>query len=162
MGVDIHMQVFKDNKIYAEEIFDGRNSDWFANLAGNGWDKEYDYLPTEWGIPENCPDKYKEIYTNAKENCYYDFRYFRVKDFVDWFEKYKPNLKAGWASIYEEWAYKTKGICPEELPISKPEDNDVYVFIEYENKWDCSKWLYDYIKENNLSDEDIIFFYFDC
>ena len=168
MGRDIHMQVFKRDKnnklnIFEEEIFDGRNSDWFNNLVGNGWDNEYDFLPTYWGVPEDAPEKYKEIYENRKDNCYFDFRYFRVIDFLNWYNKYKPYLKAGWATRYEEWICRVKNMPLEYLPISKPDDDgDEYTFIEYENKNDCSKWLYEYIKEKELGFEDIIFYYFDC
>lgn len=164
MGKDIHMFVLDDvrNEILKEEIFEGRNSEWFSNISGDGWDQEYDYLPIKYGMPEEAPKKFQCLYEHAKQNFYFDFRYFTVGEFKTWYEKYKPALKAGWASVYEEWKYKNKNICPKDLPTIKPDDNDEYVFMEYEDNYDCSKWLYEYIKENHFLNNVIIFYYFDC
>ena len=65
MGVDIHMFVIKDNEILKDDMFDGRNSEWFNNLSGTSIsDPTYHELCRHSGWKNiNCPD---EIY---KEYC---------------------------------------------------------------------------------------------
>ena len=48
MGVDIHMFVVKDKEVLKEDIFEGRNSQWFNNLQGSYvTDLAYDHLPAK-------------------------------------------------------------------------------------------------------------------
>ena len=158
------MDIVKGKKIIAEDIFDGRNSDWFNNLTGQGIEDEYDYFPRRWSIPNKAPDKITDAYNNSHDYGYFDFFYVNVKEFKDWYEKYKPYLKAGWVNTYDKWRIEKKEYIPDELPHYLPEEynpNDVY-FVEYVDKYDCSRWLYNYLNENYIPDDAEITYYFDA
>lgn len=160
MGVDIHMSIVKDKEILAKDIFDGRNSEWFNNLQGRGWDSEYDKLPISTGFPENCSErlvKYKDIFG------YYGFYYISVKDFCEWFLKYRPDIDAGWVSTYDKWRIEKKGYIPEDPQhyLDKEDNvNDMH-WVEFENIYDCSKWLFDYLVSNKIPDDANIVYFFD-
>ena len=48
MGVDITMHIVRGkNEIIYENIFDGRNSEWFDNISGRGTDI-YDEFPAKY------------------------------------------------------------------------------------------------------------------
>ena len=163
MGVDIHMYIVKDKEIIADNIFDGRNSEWFNNLMQRGNDDEYDYLPVKWNISPMAPDILETEY--KEEDGYYGFRYMKVEDFMKWFDKYRPDKDAGWVTAYDKWAYKNKHYYVEPLhyfPSSEEiNPNDLH-FIEVINYYDCSRWLYKYIKENNIPMDADITYWFDC
>ena len=164
MGRDIHLNIIKKKEFLAENIFDGRNSDWFNNLTGQGVEDEYDYFPRRWSIPDEAPDKITDAYNNSRDYGYFDFFYVNVKEFKDWYVKYIPYLKAGWVNTYDKWRIEKKGYIPDELPHYLPEEynpNDVY-FIEYEDKYDCSRWLYNYLNEHDIPNDADIVYYFDA
>lgn len=149
----------KDHEIIEKEIYDGRNSEWFNNLRGRGWDSIYDYLPIKYGIPELFPIPEEKL---IKEH-YYDFQYITVKDFKEWYKEFRPDIDAGWVQKYDAWAYRKKGIIPNlnhYLYVKEDERIEDFEFIEVENKYDNSRWLYEYIKKE--FDDSIIFYYFDC
>lgn len=163
MGVDIHMSIVKDKKYLAKEIYDGRNSDWFANLQKEGWDDEYDYLPAIYGFPEDMPEEAKSIEKLLQEGCYYGFYHIKVEDYVDWFKKYKPYIDAGWVSTYDQWRIENKGYIPEELShyLSNKDNIADMHFIEVEKKYDNSKWLFDYLVDNKIPNTAYIIYFFD-
>ena len=152
MGVDIHLTIVKDNTVIAEEIFPGRNTSWFQELDGDGWQPEYDHLNSHYGHSEQTPKEYIEKY----ESWTYGARHINVKEYKDWFVKYRPDKHAGWATTYEKWEYENKGKVPEDLPISLTQlenyDINEMHFIEYEDEYDCSRWLYNYLIDNNIDD----------
>ena len=158
MGVDIHMSIVKNKEVIAADIFDGRNSEWFDNLQGNGWADEYDYLPKKFGFSDQTPENIKQYYN--KDAGFYGFYTVQVSEFKNWFEKYRPDLRAGWASTYDKWRIENKGYIPEDLPITLDKDMnpaDMY-FIEYNNLYDCSRWLNYYLIDNKIPyDADIIY-----
>ena len=173
MGVDIHMHIIdKDNNLLHKEIFSGRNSEWFNNLQGNGWANEYDHLPIKFGVPENFFEKhFKEITENWDEpvtleeylRWHYGYNHIIVRDFIAWFQKYSPDVDAGWVSSYDKWAYEVKHIIPQDPPHYKPEgEGDDWHFITFEKEYDCSAWLYNWLDANNIQYDDIIVYYFDC
>ena len=163
MGVDIHMYIVKDKEIVADDIFDGRNTEWFNNLMQRGNNDEYDYLPVKWCISPMAPDDLKEKY--KKEDGYYGFHCMKVEDFMKWFNKYRPDKDAGWVTTYEKWAYENKGeyLEPSHYYPTNEEINprDIH-FIEVINYHDCSRWLYKYIKENSIPMDADITYWFDC
>ena len=163
MGMDIHMNIVKDGKILFKDIFDGRNSEWFNNLMNNGWNDEYDHLPSHMGIPENCPKEIEDDFNLSANEGYFGFYYMTVKAFKNWFDNYRPDIKAGWASTYDKWRIEKKHYSPDELPIflSKEDNKDDMHFIEYIDYYDCSRWLYKYLKENEVPDDCYISYYFD-
>lgn len=158
MGVDIHTYIVKDKKIIAKNLYDGRNSEWFNNLQGRGSDPEYDHLFTDYGLSPQAPDELNEKY--SKGDGYYGFYYISVGEFKNWYEKYKPYLKAGWASTWDAWAIKNKGYIPEYLSHYKSEEEDI--FIEYENLYEPSTCIYEYFVNNKIDDDADFQFFFDC
>ena len=164
MGVDIHMNIVKDNKILFPNIFEGRNSDWFNNLQGSGWDYEYDHLPEYTGIPDKCPEEIKDDFKKPAGAGYYGFHYMIVKEFKRWYEKYRPDLKAGWANTYNKWRIEKKHYVPEcGLPqyLSEEDNKEDMHFVEYVDYYECSRWLYKYLKEKDVPDDAYISYYFD-
>lgn len=146
MGKDIHMFLMDNDIVVKSEIFSGRDSEWFDNISRRGGDFEYDYFPSKPGWFENEPTLLpEELMEFTKDNGYFDFYRVKVKDFVDWFIKYKPYKEAGWASKYDIWRMKEKCYIPAFLPHEKPNDGEEYEFIEYIKSYDCSNWLYNYI-----------------
>lgn len=159
MGVDIHMNIVdKDGNILKENIFDGRNSEWFDNISGKG-DDEYAEFP--W----RCLTKEFEPALPNKE-YYYGHKMVKVSDFCEWYENYKPYLKAGWVTKYDAWAYKKKNIIPYEVYRSisaiPVDERAEYVFCEYE-EYDPSTYIYNLImKEYFEVRETYIVYCFDC
>jgi hypothetical protein len=162
MGKDIHLSILSaEGEILKQEIFDGRNSNWFDNMCGNGCDSEYDYLYIYYGFPENASEDFVKRYED--EGSYFDRHYINVQDFYNWFLKYRPDLDAGWVSTYDKWRIEKKGYIPED-PIhyleAKDNINDMH-FVEFENKYDCSRWLYNYLINNNIPASANIVYCFD-
>lgn len=158
----------KDNKgnILEDNLYDGRNSEWFNNLQGHGGNDDYDYLPKVWG--KCVPDAVKFDEEALSKDYYYGFNYVNAWDFIEWFEKYRPDLDAGWVTTYEKWRIEKKHYIPDEVYHYLPNDankND-YHFIEFQNKFDCSLYLYNYLIDNYKTIyyfKDLwICYYFDC
>lgn len=169
MGADIHMKLIKDNKIIEDDLFEGRNYDWFDDLTGKGYCTNVSYktlfdIKTA-GIPEDSP---KEIVDDYNEDWYFDFYWMKLKDFCNWVKTSRPQLEAGWVSTYDAWAYKKKGIIPEEMFKSLASIDEEYIkdynFIEIVNKFEPSYYISEYLinKGYDIEDEDYkIVFYFD-
>ena len=164
------MHILRSTEVVKEDIFEGRNSEWFQNLLGHGYDDEYDHLHLTWGFPDVKPevieghktDEYKE-----NKDGYFGFNHILVDDFLKWFEKYRPDLKAGWCSTYDKWRIEKKGYIPDYLPreIESKDDLVDAHFVEYIDKYECSRWLYNYLSEEmlkgDINEDDIIMFWFD-
>ena len=161
MGVDIHLYICKDEKYIAEDIFDGRNSEWFQNMQKCGNDEVYDSLPLEHGISNQAPAEWNEY---ANKFGYYGFYYIKVGEFCDWFIAHRPDEDAGWVTRYEAWAYRYKEIEPEYLKKKLDKDDVIedMKFIKVINKYDCSAWLYCYLMDNSIPEDAIIQYCFDC
>ena len=112
MGVDIHMFICKNKEYIAEKIFDGRNSEWFNNMMGDGNDEIYDSLPIKWGVSDETPDAFSKEFT---DDWCFGFRYLNVKEFKNWFVEKRPDRDAGWVTKYEAWAYENKHVLPDYL-----------------------------------------------
>lgn len=161
MGVDLHMHIMNNKGIVLEkEIFDGRNSTWFENIAGRGYDEVYDAFPRHYGLPEETPAEISEYQSIAG---YYDFYYTTVKEFKEWYEEYNPAVDACWVTTYDKWRIQNKGYIPED-PKHYLDGDDIIAdmhFVVYENRYDCSKWLFDYLQNHSFANDDIILYYFD-
>ena len=161
MGVDIFMHIVKNKEIIKKDIYTGRCSEWFANLRGEGWDDIYDKLPIyscnfdKNIVPADLIEKYKEEY-------YYDRRMINVGDFKKWFEDYRPDIDAGWVTTYEKWKIENKHWTPYDVPHYLPEDARIedYHFIEFDKEDDQSRWLYNYLINNNIPDDAYIIYCF--
>lgn len=160
MGMDIHIHIFRGNEVIAKEIYDGRNSEWFRNLQGDGWDNVYDSLDyyKHYGLPEEAPEWIKET---LNKDGYFGHFYLKVGDFITWFEEHHPERDAGWVTTYDKWRIERQNYIPEDVKHYLDEDDiieDMH-FVEFEKKYDNSKWLYYYVKD--YLPDDIIIIYFD-
>lgn len=154
------MHIVKDNAYIKENIFDGRNTEWFRNMMKQGGSDEYDYLPLGYEISPQSPDSINQEELEKKK--YYGFHYIRVGAFLNWFNQYRPDMDAGWVTTYDKWRVENKGYIPE-LMYSLPEDariEDMH-FITVTNPYDCSAWLYQYLKENEIDANADITYWFD-
>jgi len=160
MGMDIHCYIVKNKEYIAEDIFDGRNTEWFNNMMGDGNNEVYDSLPIKWGVSKETPDAFSEEFNI--DWCF-GFRYLNVKEFKDWFIEKRPDEDAGWVTQYEAWAYEHKGIEPEYLrkELTKNDVIEDMKFIVITNQYDCSAWLYSYLVDNNIPDDATIQYCFD-
>lgn len=176
MGVDIHLHIVHNGELLKKDIFDGRNSDWFGNLSGRVTEIAYDEFPCryDWDCEGHCPDSLKDEYLKERKDEYwsgrwtYDERAINVKDFKDWYVKYKPYLKAGYVTRYDAWVYEKKGIAP------SPDDVEHYlwesdephigdkVWIEFEYSYEPSTWLCNYLLDNDIPDDAWLVYCFDC
>lgn len=173
MGKDMTMHIVdKDYNLlttdekYKYGIYDGRNSEWFSNLEGDGFDNEYDYLPIEnfhWRDEIFVKNESLRPYMDKDNNGYFNFRTMRVGKFKEWFEKYRPDLDAGWVTQYDKWAFERKSIDIEDrvrrYPSKEEIEGDALVFIEYEKKYENSVWLYNFVKD--YEDDCLIIYCFD-
>lgn len=161
MGMDIMLNIIQDGEQIKENLFDGRNYDWFDKLQGNGYDAIDDLLPVHRGLPIQAPQNYKEMEESDESKSYIKFYYMNVKDFRDWFIKYRPDMDAGWVTTYEEWLYEVKNIVPElahYLPIDAVIED--WHFINIQDEYNNFLWLYNTLKDENISDNADIVYYF--
>ena len=158
------MYITYKGQIIAEDIFDGRNSEWFNNLQQQYCDNEYDYLNTRYGFSNDAPTDFRERFNDP--GTYYGHHNILVKDFAEWFEKYRPDLDAGWFSTYDRWRIEHKGWTPDpdwvKHELEEGDNPNDYGFIEFENEYDCSRWLYNYIQDKKISYNATINYCFDC
>jgi hypothetical protein len=160
MGRDIHLNILSaEGEVLKQDIFDGRNSEWFDNMCGRDDDPEYNHLNICYGFPENASEDFVKHYKDG----YFDHRYINVKDFYDWFINYRPDLDAGWVSTYDKWRMERKGYIPDAIHYLPAKNNSIDMhFVEIENEYDCSRWLYNYLIDNNISFSANIVYCFDC
>ena len=168
MGVDIHMFIVKNSNVIKENIFDGRNSEWFNKLRGQG--DEYEYLKMGYGMCPYAPKTESFNEESLSKLGYYDFRYFKVIDYINWFRQRRPDTFAGWVTTYTKWQYENKGIVPDRYDVIQTiwkneeiSEKDLH-FVEFVDGYDCSRWLYNYVtdKENNIDIDAYVTFWFDC
>lgn len=162
MGVDIHLNIIKETEIIAENIYDGRNSEWFNNLQLRGNSDVYDTFPAKYGIPEICPD---EIRKDFDERDYYGFHYLAVREYIDWYIKQSPDLEAGWVSRYDAWQMEIgRNFEPYEYYHRLPEDANLndWAFKQWTKPYCNETWLYNYLIDNKINRNAIIIYYFDC
>lgn len=154
------MHIVKDNVYIKEDIFDGRNTEWFRNMMQQGGSDEYDYLPIRYGLSPKAPKSLNQ--EKLAKDGYFGFYHIQVKAFLDWFCKYRPDMDAGWVTTYDKWRAENKGYTPE-LMYTLPEDariEDMH-FITITNSYDCSTWLYQYLKKNRINKNADITYWFD-
>jgi hypothetical protein len=161
MGVDIHMDLInKNGKAIEEDLYNGRNYEWFDQLEGNDASDIYEDFPRCIGLPKNPSESLKKAY---ETKGYYGFNYFYAKEFIKWFERVNPHIDAGWVTTYEKWLYSTKGVVPD---ISKkqlnPDDNvGDWKFLVIENFYNNFYKLYAKLEGRKDLDELIVTYYFD-
>ena len=163
MGVDIHMYIVKNKNIIKENVFDGRNSEWFNNIQGDGNSDEYDHFPIyKYGVSEQAPD---ELIKEANEDYYYGHRTVKVSDFKQWFNKYRPDKQASWVTTYDKWRIENKGFTPDDFDykfqLNKDDVIEDWHFVEWIDRYDCSAWLYNFLLEEKIDDDADITYWFD-
>lgn len=169
MATDIHMYLI-DNKgnIINDNLYDGRNYHWFDNITNRYTDFEYSYFPAHYGLPLfediKIPKKIENDYTEKRG---YDFYYMKLKDYLNWFNQYKPHIKAGYFTEYDKWLIENKGYIPDEdeviTHIENIEHPEIYIFMTYENIYNPDKKIISKIDITDDSIEDYyIIYYFDC
>ena len=72
MGMDMSMFIVKDKHILADDIFEGRNSDWFRQMQGHccGENDEFAHLHPYYNFEANghTPDRLLKQYTEPLED----------------------------------------------------------------------------------------------
>ena len=163
MGVDIKMFIIDSNKeVLKEDIFDGRDSEWFSNLQDNGYNEVYNFCPIVFGWDSVCTESFIKQYAIPQD--YYGHFHISVKLFKDWFKKYNPHKRAGWVTTYEKWKMENQHWKPSdsEVQLKLHSDNvlaDMH-FVEWIDECDSSGWLYDYLINNNIPDNAWIVYCF--
>lgn len=170
MGLDISLYcIRKDGTILAEDLFDGRNREWFDKMRGYYNDDEYGKLNISYGKPDFLPQSISDYFLDEDGRDWaFDWRYITVGDYIDWYEKYCPQLDAGWCTKRDAWLYEVKGIIPElyySLSCWGDYASDDAVFITIENTYDCNTYvvneLYDLLRESKIKRDDYIVYCFD-
>lgn len=177
MGVDITMSIIKNKEYLGKDIFDGRDSEWFGNINDHYTDDRYADFPAQHGIPQfrdfptvaGTPQKTDEVPEDmARDFCenkwYYGWHYMTVAEFKVWYDKRKPYLDAGWVTKREAWLYNICGIEPEEPQYRLYKENipEDMVFLQIENRYEGSSWLYNYLMDNHIPNDAYIVYCFDC
>lgn len=165
MGADIHMYLI-DNKgnIINDNLYDERNYHWFDNITEKSPDPEYKHYPAHYGLPKDIkiPKKIEDAYI---KNCYYNFYYMKLKDYVDWFLQYKPQIRAGYFTEYDKWLIENKGYIPDEdeviTNVEAIEHPELYMFMVYENIYNPDKNIVSNINIDGLIEDYYIIYYFD-
>lgn len=168
MGMDCTIAICdNDGTIISDNICDFRNSEWFNLLQEEGCeDTEYAYINWNYGIPDKVSKQIQEDYDNRIESGYFNFRWITADDYVNWFERYRPDISAGWMPTYDKWLYEKKHILNEDnmyrylASVSLGERKE-YQFVEIEKELDDSKYIYDYLMQNEYSKTWNLIFYFD-
>ena len=160
MAMDIHTYICDEyGLVRYKDIWEGRNSNFFANLCGYGDNRIYENFPVKYGLSACAED---EISKKEREHCF-DFRHTRVGDFIEWYEIYKPNVTAGWCSKFEAWLYKNKGIIPYNLTENLCEEDIIEdrEFIEVNSDRDPSVYFYKFFKNHNVDEDYFLNYFFD-
>lgn len=142
----------------------GRDYEWFDNLRGTGFDVEYDYLDYRYDYKIRNEILDKDFPKDNLYECGYDYNAIDVKDYLEWYNKYKPYYKAGWVSKYDKWLYDKKGIVPNDDKVTLyREENDIdKEWLEYEKDYCSDTILVEIIKEvtEKFPNVKYLFFYF--
>lgn len=166
MGMDITLRILdKNGKFLTGDIYDGRNREWFNNISGKyTTDEAYNHLPLGYGTLDFFSNEWLEM---EHDRDYFDFRYISVKEYRNWYMKYNPSFQAGWVNRYTYFLMKYKDYIPEyEIDLYHELDKDDIiedmVWVEFNDKYDNSTWLYNYLDENNIPNDAWIVYCFDC
>lgn len=166
MSVDITMKIVdKNGKTVVNNICEGiRNRIWFDNLSHCS-DRLYENFPVKYGLI----DKLDDVENTLKVAGHYDFRYISLKDFLNWYNKTKPEIIAAWVRKYDAFLYTNKGIPVEDYSLYLPDDARIedFVWLEFQRSDDFCYLIYkDIVSNLNISslnlEEYYLIYYFDC
>lgn len=76
----------------------------------------------------------------------------KVSLFKAWFLAYRPDKDAAWVNTYDKWRIENKNYVPEDPKHYLDKDDDIrdMHFIEFEDEYNCSRWLYNYLEDNDI------------
>ena len=166
MRKNIYIFIVGKQGVIKSSIYPGRSHVWFDQLTDEGNYLDYINLPIVFGWSPFTPENFKTRY--SRDEGYYDHYHFKVKYFIEWFEKYRPDKDAGWVSTYDKWQYENKGVKPHKVYQELSEiasepwfcEKDWH-FIELEKEYDFSKLLYNFIKKNKIDENADVTYCFD-
>lgn len=160
MGTDIHVMVVKDGAFVIPEMDMARNYTWFGKIQHEN--DEYTYLNWQYNLENDAipPEVRKDI-----DNGCWGFKFCNVAEFVNWFEKYKPDLDAGWIRKREAWLLDNKGVIPYDYEYELPENCVIedWEFREFPASGDFAEDIITEIKSRPFLDREhsYLVFYFD-
>ena len=160
MGMDIHMKIVKDKKVILDNVFEGRNREWFDDLMHQEYEI-YSFLPMKYGwdneiVPQELIDQYNDW-------CF-NFQMVKVGDFKSWYREKSPDYEAGFVPRYDAWQYEARKIYPPEIYKYWHKDEmtaEGWVWGIFENKYSCDRQVFNNIIDNHISDNAWIVFCFD-
>lgn len=163
--VNIKMNIVKNGEFIKRDIFTEKNPDWFNQIMGRDESFPFNTFPKHYGISPMLPTEI--TMEGLRKEGYYNFFFINVERYVTWYERYKPQVHAGWVTSYMKWLIETKHYIPnlkEELVPAFPQDSHScdMKFIEYIDEDDCFKWLYDYVLDNHIPFDADIVYWFNC
>ena len=165
MGMDIWIHVAdKDGNFVKEDLWDGRNSNWFNKIIHE--DDEYEFV--HWIYNDQAdfvPDEIKKNFDDSEENFgYFGFKAVKVADLLNWYDRYRPDVDAGYIRKYDKWKWENKGIAPNNIYHYYDEDmsND-WVWAEgFPKEDELIKYaIIDKIDNNQVNPNDFVIIYFD-
>ena len=164
MGMDIWVHVVNKNGEYVKkDLFDGRNTTWFYKI--NDEEDEYEYVPWIYDYNQDfVPSNVKENFNSKEYTGYFGFKAVTVKDLLTWYDKYRPDLDAGWIRKFDKWQLTVKGIAPE--TVYHYFDNDMNIndweWTEYIPKIDdCMEVIIKKLHDKDIKNDDYVILYFD-
>ena len=162
MGVDITMHIVRNKEKIFEDIFDGRNYDFFHGLTNTC--PEHSLGDRSGFLNKQHGWENKEEQKKLEELGYYNFYTVKVKDYIEWYKFYEPNMRAGWITRKQAWLLDHYNIEPDDYfsSLNKDDITKDMIFKDWET-YDCGyKYLYDFINDNHLEANDQIIYCFDC
>lgn len=160
MGIDIHMRLIKKSTgfVIFDNLYDGRNSEWFNNLIGRGYDEVYSKLWWNVGLPDCITEGIDyEVWRNPKDYGAYGFQWISVQEYIKWYEKYRPYVDAGYVTEWENWAYENGRYNPFNHGIAHYIADDVnadrFIFREFIDEYCPDTVVYN--KITSLVNEDL-------
>lgn len=164
MGMDIHVHVVNKNGEYIKKnLFDGRNRMWFQKIDHE--EDEYDYVKWIYDYEaEFVPVEVKKVFRSDEYSGYFGFKAVKVADLLNWYDRYRPDVDAGWIRRYDKWRWENKATAPDEIYHYFDESMNVndWVWVENLPKEDeCIKVIIDQIDNNQVNPNDYVIMYFD-
>ena len=164
MGMDIWIDVVNKNGEYVKkDLFDGRNTAWFMKI--NHEEDEYEYVPWIYKYDADfIPADVKENFQSEKYTGFFGFKAVKVADLLNWYDRYRPDVDAGWIRRYDKWKWENKAIAPDciEHYFDDSMDTNDWVWVENLPKEDeFIKVIIDQIDNNQVNPNDYVIIYFD-
>ena len=164
MGMDIWVHVVNKNGEYIKkDLFDGRNSMWFGKI--NHEEDEYAYVPWIYNHDADfIPVDIKEDFNSKDYTGLFGFKAVKVADLLNWYDKYRPDIDAGWIRRYDKWRWENKAIAPEDVYHYFDDSMNIndWVWVENLPKEDeYIKIIIDQINNNQVNPNDFVIIYFD-